>query len=82
MEKAIEMCSDLPVQVEIEWRPYKIYPSLKDGQFIEKREWYESRFGKEKIEQMDSMASTRGRELGINVCVHTAFPLSPAYGKC
>lgn len=69
MEKAIELCSDLPVDIQIEWRPYKIYPSLKDGQFLDKREWYESRFGKDKIEQMEQMALTRGEQLGITVCV-------------
>ncbi|KAI0806003.1 thioredoxin-like protein [Irpex lacteus] len=67
MEKAIELCSDLPVDIQIEWRPYKIYPSLKDGQFLDKREWYESRFGKDKIEQMEQMALTRGEQLGITV---------------
>ncbi|KAI0687655.1 thioredoxin-like protein [Cytidiella melzeri] len=67
MERAIEMCSDLPITVEIEWRPYRIYPSLKDGQFLDKREWYASRFGTEKIEQMEEMAATRGKELGITV---------------
>lgn len=67
MEKAIETTKDLPIQIEIEYRPYKIYPSLKDGQFVDKRTWYETRFGKEKIEQMEKMAVARGRELGIDI---------------
>ena len=67
MERAIEMCSDLPVQIEIEYRPYRIYPSLKDGQFLDKRTWYEERFGKDKMETTERMATQRGRELGINM---------------
>lgn len=67
MERAIDMCRDLPVQVEIEYRPFKIYPSLKDGQFLNKREWYESRFGVEKLESMEKMAMQRASELGIDM---------------
>ncbi|THH02758.1 hypothetical protein EW026_g108 [Hermanssonia centrifuga] len=67
MERAIEMCKDSPIQVEIEYRPYKIYPSLKDGQFLEKRQWYESRFGREKVETMESMAVARAQQLGIQI---------------
>ncbi len=67
MERAIEMCKDSPIQVEIEYRPYKIYPSLKDGQFLEKRQWYESRFGREKVETMESMAVARAQQLGIQM---------------
>lgn len=69
MERAIEQTKDLPVQVEIEYRPYKIYPSLQDGQFVDKRSWYESRFGSERIAQMESMAVQRAKELGISMCV-------------
>ena len=67
MEKAIEACSDLPIDIEIEWRPYKIYPSLKEGTFVPKREWYESRFSKDKVEQMEQMSTVRGEQLGIKV---------------
>jgi predicted DsbA family dithiol-disulfide isomerase len=67
MERAIEMTADLPIQVEIEYRPYRIYPSLKDGQFLDKRTWYEQRFGREKMEQMESTAIQRAQELGINM---------------
>ena len=61
------MCSDLPIQVEIEYRPYRIYPSLKDGQFLDKRQWYENRFGKEKTEQMERTTMQRAVELGMNL---------------
>ena len=67
MERAIEMCKDLPVTVEIEYRRYRIYPSLKDGQFLDKREWYETRFGKEKVETMEKMATQRAEQLGIQM---------------
>ena len=67
MEHAIEMCSDLPIQIEIEYRPYRIYPSLKDGQFIDKRQWYETRFGADKLEQMEKMTMQRAHELGMNM---------------
>ena len=67
MERAIEMAADLPVQIEIEYRPYRIYPSLKDGQFIDKRTWYEQRFGKEKTEQMERTTMQRAGELGMNM---------------
>ena len=67
MERAIEMCKDVPVSIEIEYRPYRIYPSLKDGQFLDKREWYESRFGKEKVETMEKMAVQRAEQLGITM---------------
>ncbi|KAI0346169.1 thioredoxin-like protein [Trametopsis cervina] len=67
MERAIEMCSDLPVQVELEWRPYRIYPSLKDGQFLDKKEWYETRFSKDKLHQMQTMAGVRAAELGLDI---------------
>jgi predicted DsbA family dithiol-disulfide isomerase len=67
MEKAIELCADIPVQVEIEYRPYKLHPSLKDGQFLPRQEWLESRFGKEKVEQMEKMTVARGRQLGLDI---------------
>ena len=69
MERAIEACKDMPISVEIEYRPYRIYPSLKDGQFVDKREWYESRFGKEKVETMEKMATQRAQQLGMQMCV-------------
>lgn len=63
------MCKDLPIEVEIEYRPYRIYPSLKDGQFVDKRSWYEARFGAEKVEAMEKMAVARAEELQIKMCV-------------
>ncbi|KAI0783585.1 thioredoxin-like protein [Abortiporus biennis] len=66
MDKAIEQCSDYPLKFEIEYRPYKLQPSLKEDQVISKREWFESRFGKEKTESMNSMVSSRGEQVGIN----------------
>jgi predicted DsbA family dithiol-disulfide isomerase len=67
MERAIEMCADTPVQVEIEYRPYKLHPSLKDGQFLPRKDWLESRFGKEKVEQMEKMTVARGKQLGLEI---------------
>ncbi|GJE94769.1 thioredoxin-like protein [Phanerochaete sordida] len=67
MERAVEMCRDLPIDVEIEYRPYRIYPSLKDGQFMEKRPWYEERFGKDKTQEMERVALQRADELGLNI---------------
>lgn len=67
MERAVEMCRDLPIDVEIEYRPYRIYPSLKDGQFMEKRPWYEERFGKDKTQEMERVALQRADELGLNM---------------
>ncbi|KIP05038.1 hypothetical protein PHLGIDRAFT_92714 [Phlebiopsis gigantea 11061_1 CR5-6] len=67
LDNALKMCSDLPVQVEIEYRPYRIYPSLSDGQFLEKLQWYESKFGSEKIKTMETMILPRARELGIDL---------------
>ena len=61
------MCKDVPVSIEIEYRPYRIYPSLKDGQFLDKREWYESRFGKEKVEAMEKMTLQRAEQLGMTM---------------
>ena len=69
LDSALEMCKDLPIQVEIEYRPYRIYPSLHDGQFIDKRKWYESKFGGEKIKTMENMVLPRARELGIDLYV-------------
>lgn len=61
------MSSELPIQVEIEYRPYRIYPSLQDGQFIDKRQWYEERFGQEKMAAMEQIIVPRARELGIDL---------------
>lgn len=67
LDSALEMCKDLPIEVEIEYRPYRIYPSLHDGQFIDKRKWYESKFGEDKIKTMEQMVVPRARELGIDL---------------
>ena len=67
MDRAIEMCSTCPVKFEIEYRPYKLQPSLKEGQEFEKREWYESRFGKEKADVIHRTITTRGEQVGINL---------------
>lgn len=67
MDRAIEMCSSCPVKFEIEYRPYKLQPSLKEGQFIDKQQWFESRFGKEKADMIHRTISARGEQVGINL---------------
>lgn len=66
MDRAIEQCSSCPVEFEIEYRPYKLQPSLKEGQTFEKKEWYEARFGKEKTETIHRTITSRGKDVGIN----------------
>lgn len=63
----MERCRDIPVQFEIEYRPYKLQPSLKEGQVIPKKEFYESRYGPAKAEDMSAAVSKRAEEIGLDM---------------
>ena len=67
MDTAIERCRDIPVQFEIEYRPYKLQPSIKDGQMFPKKDFYESRFGPAKAESMSSAVTKRAEEIGLDM---------------
>ncbi|KAI0077036.1 thioredoxin-like protein [Panus rudis PR-1116 ss-1] len=67
MDKAMNQCTECPVRFEIEYRPYRLNASLKDGEMHDRREWIESRFGKEKADAMEFMISSRGEELGLKI---------------
>lgn len=67
MDNAIERCQDIPVSFEIEYRPYKLQPSLKEGQVIQKKEFYDTRFGVEKAEAISTAVSTRAQEIGLDM---------------
>ncbi|CAL1716474.1 unnamed protein product [Somion occarium] len=67
MDRAIDQCSECPARFEVEYRPYRLNASLKDGQSFPKREWFEQRFGKEKSDTIESIISTRAKEVGLNI---------------
>ena len=67
MDRAIDQCTECPVKFEIEYRPFRLNASLKDGQTFPKREWLESRFGKEKTDQIGTMISKRAKEVGVDM---------------
>jgi len=64
---AIKAVSDLPLNIKIEYRPFKLQPSLKEGEVLIKREWYLSRFGKEKFSTIEQMVTSRAKQLGLTV---------------
>ncbi|KAH9949961.1 thioredoxin-like protein [Amylocystis lapponica] len=67
LANAIEAVSDLPLTIKVEYRPFKLQPSLKDDQVHVKREWYLQRFGKEKSAAIEQMVTARAKQLGINI---------------
>ncbi|KAH8100070.1 thioredoxin-like protein [Cristinia sonorae] len=67
MDSAIERCRDIPVTFEIEYRPYKLQPSLKEGQVFPKKEYYEERFGVAKAETMAAAVEKRADEIGLDI---------------
>jgi len=67
MKRAVEMCSDLPIQFEIEHRPYRLHPVIKDGELVGRRQLYESKLGKDKMEQMEKAVAQQASELGITI---------------
>ncbi|TCD62122.1 hypothetical protein EIP91_007459 [Steccherinum ochraceum] len=67
MDTAIERCRDSPVQFEIEYRPYKLQPSIKDGQTFPKKEFYETRYGAVKAETMATAVEKRSEEIGLDI---------------
>lgn len=67
MDNAIKQCADCPVTYEIEYRPYKLHTSLKDDQIFERRAWYESRLGAEKVASIERMIGTRAKQVGLDI---------------
>ncbi|THH31448.1 hypothetical protein EUX98_g2740 [Antrodiella citrinella] len=67
MDTAIDRCRDKPVQFEIEYRPYKLQPSLLEGQVIPKKEYYDSRFGPAKAESIAFAVEKRAEEIGLDI---------------
>lgn len=67
MDTAIERCRDMPLQFEIEYRPYKLQPSLKEGQVFPKKEFYETRFGSAKAENIVTTVTKRAEEIGLDM---------------
>jgi len=67
MDTAIERCRDKPVQFEIEYRPYKLQPSLREGQVLPKKEYYDSRFGPAKAESIATAVEKRADEIGLDI---------------
>lgn len=51
---------------ELEFKPYLLDPTLT-REPIDKREKYESRFGKEKFAKMEEMMQEKARKVGINL---------------
>lgn len=67
MDTAIERCQDIPVSFEIEYRPYKLQPSLKEGQVFPKKEFYDTRFGPTKAEDISTAVNKRAQEIGLDM---------------
>ncbi|EMD31337.1 hypothetical protein CERSUDRAFT_89212 [Gelatoporia subvermispora B] len=68
LKRAIEAVADLPVTIQVEFRPYCLQPTLPlEG--LDKREWYISKFG-DKFPEIESRVTERAKELGIDIKFH------------
>lgn len=55
------------MKIKVEHRPFLLQPSMSEDLAIEKQKWYEEKFGKDKYEQIQSMVSSRAKEVGIEM---------------
>ncbi|KAI0707418.1 thioredoxin-like protein [Earliella scabrosa] len=67
LQKAIQDVSDCSLKIKVEHRPFLLQPSMSEDLAIEKQKWYEEKFGKDKYEQIQSMVSSRAKEVGIEI---------------
>lgn len=57
-----------PVEFDIEFRPFRLLTSLKDGEPpVDKMTWYTQRFGKEKLENIEKMVGARAEKVGVKI---------------
>lgn len=66
LNRAIASFADSQVTFKIEHRPYKLQPSLQEDVNLERRQWYQERFGEEKAKAIEATVRARAQELGMD----------------
>ncbi|OCH94403.1 thioredoxin-like protein [Obba rivulosa] len=66
LKRAIEAVADLPVSIQVEYRPYCLQPTLPVDGGLDKRQWLTAKFGG-KMPEVESRVTTRAKELGIEI---------------
>ncbi|KAG8687570.1 hypothetical protein FRC08_011899 [Ceratobasidium sp. 394] len=62
----------LPIQVNIEYRPYQLDPTLPEDTPLDRKERYLKKFGN-RVSSIQENLAERARPLGLNLCDHD-FP--------
>ncbi|EIN03776.1 thioredoxin-like protein [Punctularia strigosozonata HHB-11173 SS5] len=65
LEIAIERCADLPLQFEIEYRPFRLNDALSDDLPVNKTKLMSVKYGADKWAAMQKVLAQRGAQLGI-----------------
>jgi predicted DsbA family dithiol-disulfide isomerase len=63
---ALEHCSDLPVDFDVEYRPYNLVTTLADGESIDKKLYYLKKCGEHQAEKL-KVIRTWGEKIGIEM---------------
>lgn len=65
MEKAISLLDPTKVKVEVEWKPFFLAPDMPD-ESVDKRMWYNMKFGSDRVEKMIPYMKQVGEAHGIH----------------
>jgi len=69
IQAAIQKCSseELPLNFDIEYRPFLINPSLTDDALVPREEFLKRKMGEEKAAALSKMMADRAKELGFTM---------------
>ena len=67
LQKAIRDVAEYELTIKVEHRPFLLHPSMEEDKAVDKWTWYLEKFGKEKFEQIQSMVSSRAKEVGVDM---------------
>lgn len=66
LKRAIEAVADLPITINVEFRPFCLQPALPVDTALDKREWYVTKFG-DKLPEIERRIKARAEELGLDM---------------
>jgi predicted DsbA family dithiol-disulfide isomerase len=66
LDTAIRQCADLPLKFDIEYRPFQVNRALPEQGSVKLEEYYSSRFGTQRWEQLKATVNARAAYNGIN----------------
>ncbi|EIM90808.1 thioredoxin-like protein [Stereum hirsutum FP-91666 SS1] len=66
LQNALAQCSNLPLEFQVEYRPFIVSPGLSETP-MDKEEYLTKKFGKMKFEAVNSLVTQKAEEAGVNI---------------